>query len=841
MLKDIRHAFRVLLRAKGWTLVVLLSLALGIGANTALFTAVNGLLIRTVPVSQPASLVRLRWSGKNEMVRSSSDYGHSAKTIDGADTRTTFSHAMYQQLRASNQTMTDLLASAPQGSLNIIVDGKAELASALLVSGNYFQLLGVSVEAGRTLLPDDDAAAAEPVAVISHGYWARRFGLDRGVIGKVVTANNVRVTIVGVTSPSFTGIQNLDATARDVTLPLVWETKTVLAPAVSNSSQPTTWWLQIMGRLKSNVTLDQVRGNLEPVFQNTAREGMRSYLASIPADQRSLVRNQNRTAVPHLEIDSGSHGIYDLDESTSRSAAILSVVVLLVLLIVCANVANLLLSRAATRQKEITVRLSMGATRMRLVRQLLTESVLLSTVGGLLGLVVGYWSRQLLPFGSNAPIDWRVVSFVVGLSVMTGIVFGLVPALRATRVDLSAAMKETSRSVSRTRTLLSKSLLVFQVALSLVLLIGAGLFLRTLWNLREVNVGFNSGNLALFSVNPRLNGYDAARTGNLYKDLQVALRGVPGVRSASYSSTALLAGSTSTTEIFVQGRPVTGPNGLPMWVLVVSPEFFDTMGIPLVRGRGFDERDVAPKAPPVTVINEAAARKYFPGEDPIGRRFGTAPEQTGFYEIVGVIRDTKYSSVRDEAPPTTYNPFARESQRAATFELRTTGDPSAVMPDVREAVRRVDANLPLTRVSTQAEQIEGRFAEERLFAVSYSLFGALALLLACIGLFGLMSYNVARRTNEIGIRMALGAPRGQVLRMILGESLWLVGIGVAVGLVAALAAGRLITTLLFGLAPSDALTVSAAILTMTVVSLVAAYLPARRASRVDPMIALRYE
>jgi predicted permease len=841
MLKDLRQAARMLLRSKGWTAVVLVSLALGIGANTALFTAVNGLLIRTIPVARPDALVRLRWSGQNDMVRSSSDYGFSATTAAGKNVRTTFSYAVYQALRANNQTLTDLLACAPQGNLNVIVDGKAELGSAILVSGNYFQVLGVSPIAGRTIAPDDDRVAAAPVAVISRGYWARRFGLDPNVVGKVVTMNNVRVTIVGVTAAEFTGIQNLDSSARDITLPLAWDEQTAQPKQPSNLSQPTSWWLQVMGRLKPGATIDQVHANFESVFQNTARDGWTSYLATITPEQRALSRNQNRTIVPSLEVDSGRRGIYDLDRNTTRSAAILSVVVALVLLIVCANVANLLLSRAASRHKEITVRLSMGATRSRLVRQLLTESVLISTIGGLLGLLAGYWSRQLLPFGQNAPIDWRVVSFVAGLSVLTGLLFGLVPALRATRVDLSSAMKETSRSVSRTRTLLGKSLLVVQVALSLVLLIGAGLFLRTLWNLREVDVGFNTENLVLFTVNPALNGYDAGRIGALYADIHQALRGVPGVRSTSQSASALLAGNTSTTDIWVQGRPAESPHGLEMWVMTVSPEFFGTTGIPLLRGRSFDARDVAPKAPRVVLINETAARRYFPGEDPIGRRFGGSPEQTGETEIIGIIRDTKYSSVRDAAPPTAYSPYPRETTRSATFEVRTSGDPTAVLPGIRDAVRRIDPNLPLIRVTTQAEQVEGRFNQERLFATSYALFGALALLLASIGLFGLMSYSVARRTNEIGIRMALGAQRLQVVGMVLGESLLMVAIGVGVGLAAAMAAGRLVATLLFGLTPSDPLTVAVAVATMVIVSLVAGYLPARRASNVDPLIALRYE
>ena len=602
MLHDLKHAYRMLMQSRGWTVVVLLSLAIGIGFTTALFTAVNGLLLQTVAVRDPEQLVLLKHAGPNDMSRSSSDYGF-AQPENGKQVRSTFSYAIYQQLKSANQTMTDLIAGTSLESFNFASNGSSEIATAFGVSGNYFKMLGVSPIVGRTIEESDEQPSAESVAVVSYPFWQKRFGGDRAVVGKTVRLNNVPVTIVGVLPSSFIGIQRLAEAPRDVWIPLVMESRFVTGgnPFAPTSAvikprldEPTNWYLQITGRLKPGVTLEQVKGNLQGPYEEAARNGMQSFMAGLTDAERKLSRNAERktSTVSELVIRPGARGIYDLDRTSSRSASILSVIVVLLMLIVCANVANLLLSRAAARYREVSVRLSMGASRRRLIRQLLTESLLLSGTGGALGIALGYWTKKLLPFGQMTAIDGQVLAFVAGISMLTGVTFGLIPALRATRVDLASAMKENSRSVVASRTWLSKGLLITQVAVSVVLLIGAGLFVRTLQNLRSVDVGFAYSNLLMFRVNPALNRYDPARVTQLYDRMKTELEGLPGVRTVSFTRTALLSGSTSTTGIFRQGA-TSEKEAKDFYIMSVSPKFFETMQIPILTGRDFDARDVA--------------------------------------------------------------------------------------------------------------------------------------------------------------------------------------------------------------------------------------------------------
>lgn len=833
LIRDLRYAVRTLLQSKGWTSIVLLSLALGIGANTALFNAINGLLLQSVAVPDPDALVRLKWAGANDMVRSSSDYG-SSQPAQGRPVRSTVSFDVFRNLRAANQTLVDLAASAPIGQFNVVIDGDAQLASSLAVSGNYFRMLQLTPAAGRLLVEDDDDAARPPVAVLSHAYWRARFAGEPAVVGRVVAINGQQVTIVGVTPASFFGTQRLGQAAPDVTVPLAFEA--MFRASEPRLTQPTNWWVQLLGRAKPGISYEQIRGNLEGAFHETARAGMAAYMASLTTEERGLSRNQREgSAVPELLVSSGRRGTYDVDGNTSRSAAFLGVVSLVVLLIVCANVANLLVSRATSRHREISIRLSMGATRARLVRQLLTESLVLSCGGGAFGIVVAYWSRALLPFGQDVAMDWRVYGFAAGLSLLTGIVFGLLPALRTSDVDLAGAMKADSRSVAPARTFAARVLLVVQVAASLVLLVGAGLFLRTLHNLHRVDVGFNPDRLLMFGVNPQASGYEPDRAAAVFREIRERLKSVPGVTSAAVTRVSLLSGSTSTSSLHVPGQS----DSTDVHMMSVSPEFFETMEIPLRGGRGFTERDTI-DAPKVAVINESAARTLFPGVTAIGQRAGFSPEENAEFEIVGVIADTKYNSLRDAAPPTFYQSYQQSPIRGGLgVMVKTNGDPSAMVPAVRAAMREIDPTLPLAGVATQDEQIERRVAQERLFAMAYSLFGGLALLLAAIGLFGVMSYNVARRTGEIGIRMALGAQRGQVAAAVMRESLVLVGMGVVIGLTAAVAARRFVTTVLFGVEPLDPMAIGGAIVLIVVVSAIAAWLPARRAARIDPLIALQ--
>ncbi len=845
MWRDVRWAARALTQAKGWAAAIIASLALGIGANTVLFSAVNGLLLRKVAVSDPDALVRFRYAGPNDMRTDVLLYGFSAPDARGRPVEATFSYPMYRQFLADNQTLSDLFAFAPIGTVNVVVGDDAQVASGLFVSGNYHRALGVAARLGRTIVPDDDRASAAPVAVISHKYWMSRFGGRSGAVGAVARVNNVPVTVVGVLPESFSGVDRAISDPPDITVPLALEPRINLQPSTLQSSllgAANFWWLNVMGRLRAGVTAEQAQANFAGVFQQAARAGFDAFLSGLPAAERSKSYLQDHHDVPELLVDSGRRGVYDANAAEVREVIGLEAVVALVLLIVCANVANLMLSRATAREKDLSIRVALGASRGRLVRQLLTECVLLAAIGGALGVVAAQWGRHLLPAvtAQHSALDWRVLAWVAALSVATGLLFGVVPAVRASRTDVTVALKAGSRSLIPSRSLAGKMLVVAQVTISLVLLVGAGLFLRTLDNLRRTNVGFNAHNVLLFRISPALNRYDSQTQDRLYERIGERLRAIPDVRQVAWSNPALMGGRRFSTPMFVQGR--TGPRGTRDTVaqMIVSPTFFETMQIPIVAGRGFMSID-RQGAPAVAVINEAALHKYFAGEPALGRHVGSSPEDSGRLEIVGIVRDAKYTSVREPAVPTMYRSSLQASQWTMTFEVRTGGEPLAIAASVRNAVKRIDPSVPIVDMTTQTDAIERGLGQERLFAEAYTAFGTLALTIAAVGLFGLMSYSVARRTSEIGVRMALGAERRDVVRLVMRESMALVVAGIAFGIVGAVAMSRLVASQLFEIGSTDSATIAGAVVLMLIVASAASYAPARRAARVDPLVALRYE
>ncbi|HZF40275.1 MAG TPA: ABC transporter permease, partial [Blastocatellia bacterium] len=827
-------------KQKGITAIAILSLALGIGANTAIFSLLDAVVLKTLPVRGPQELVLFNWlSGPKRIARNVlGDIGPDAATR--LTTSTSFSYLSFERMRDHNQSVVEVFAFTPR-QLSVQANEQAEFAQGQLVSGGYYAGLGVQPVLGRAISIADDQAAS-PVAVITHQYWQRRFGSDPAVIGKTIKVNQIPCTIIGVTPPGFYGALQVGQSA-DVSIPLALEAQ--LNPSNVRLNKPWVWWLRIMGRLKPGVSAERARAELETAFQQSAQEGW----AAAPAAQNQP--SQEPRDAPRLRAADGSQGLAELRKKRAQSLSILMIVVALVLLIACANIANLLLVRAATRRKEIAVRLALGAGRFRLFRQLLTESVLLAGLGGALGVVLAYWGKDLLlalqPWGSgelalDLKLDLRVLGFTTAISLLTGLLFGLTPALRATRLNLTPALKDTARNSSGdARSSLSKALVVAQVALSLVLLIGAGLFTRTLRNLQSLETGFNRENLVTFGLNPRLNNYPPAQITSLFQRLLERLEALPGVRSATLSQYPILAGSRNDAPIFVQGQTQRPSEGSSANVNDVAANFLDTLQIPILRGRGFTLRDDE-RAPKVAVVNQAFARKYFGSEDPLGKRIGLdSVKNSGQLEIVGIAQDAKYFELRGEMPSTVYLPYFQEPASDAYFMVRTTGEPTVMFSLIRQAVRETDGSLPISDFKTVRQQVESGWAQERLFATLSGFFGLLALLLAAIGLYGVMAYSVARRRNEIGIRMALGAARRDVIRLVLGESLLLVALGTGIGLATALATTRLISAQLFGLAPTDPLTITLATLLLIGVAALTGYLPARKAAQTDPMLALRDE
>jgi predicted permease len=844
--RDVRFGLRMLRKNPGFTAVAVLSLALGIGANTAIFTLIDAVLLRMLPVKNPQELVSLN-IGEQETAQGTGRGSGFPRWTDG-NSATAFSYTSFARMRERSDVFSSVFAFKRAGRLNTQVDGNAELAAGQLVTANYFSTLGVPLVLGRDFMDEDDHPGAAPVAIISYGYWERRFGSDRSAVGRTIAINGVSFQIVGVTAPEFYGLQ--EGSPVDLSVPIATQPR-VLAnleeSGVSLFTAADHWWVEIMGRLKPGVTEQQAHASLDVIFKQSL------------LDSLSKEKDPFTGPMPVLQIVPGSRGLQGLRNGFSKPLFILMTVVGVVLLIACANVANLLLARATERRKEIAVRLAMGATRSRLVRQLLIESMLLSSLGALAGLLFAYWGSSLLvtmmQSGNNHIVldlhpDLRVLAFTAGVGLLTGLLFGLAPALRGTRVDLTSSLKQSSGSKSGIgRMGLTKSLVVSQVALSLVLLFGAGLFVRTLVNLQTMNVGFTRDNLLLFGIAPREAGYKGVRYANLCRDIQRRLAALPGVKSATSSLHLLLSGSMRGNTISVPGYTPAAKESMSVQVLPVGTDFLPTMGIALLQGRDLTAHDDE-NAPKVALINQKMAQKYWPGQNPVGRHFTMGKLDL---EVVGVVQDAKYNSLRRDIAPVVYHPYVQnmDTMPHMHFEVRTagsidsSGDAAALIPAVREVVRTVDSRLPLFDVSTQTQQIDDLLLQERLFAKLTAFFSALALTLVCVGLYGMMSYTVSRRTSEIGIRMALGARRGSILGMVLRDVLRLAAIGVTLGIGASLATAKLadaaVAGLLFGLKTSDTTVIVIAALLMTAVALLAGFLPARRASRVEPMVALRYE
>jgi predicted permease len=859
MFQDLRFGVRMLLKHKGFTAVAVLSLALGIGANTALFSVVDAVLLRTLPVAEPERLVVFAWyAGLPFRIGGMSG---TSNVPAPPDTRSLslFRYDVFDKMRQARAArpdgpLSDLFAFAPLRELTAAVGEQAEIINGQAVTGSYFAGLRLQPSLGRAITDEDDRPGAAPVVVLSHQFWQERFGSSPAVIGQTLKLNKQTFTIIGVTPPTFTGTLQVDYHPA-VTVPLLQE------PLLrgERSRLAGTWWLNLMGRLKPGASYEQARDSLNGVFQAAALEVMP------PPRKATDPAELEPKDYPRLIAESGSRGMLDRRRGYSTTIYGLFIVVALVLLIACANVANLLLARAALRGPEISVRLAVGAGRWRLVRQLLTESVLLSGCGGAVGVLFAFWGKGalaaladrntgILPDELDLSLNWRVLVFTLAVSLLTGVLFGLAPAWRATKLDLATSLKQSRRTtgaVSR----LSKGLIVAQVALSLLLLVGAGLFIRTLYNLQRVNLGFNPENLLLFRLQPQQAGYKDERLVQFYQQLLARLDRLPGVRAATFARVPLIAVDNYTNGILLPGETERTAADHSVNRQMARENYFETMEIPLLLGRGFTMHDDE-HAPQVAIVNQTFAQKFFPNDDALGKRV-TLTSGKREVEIIGVVADTKYMSQREELKPLLYTPWQQEGAVIGEmyFALRTAGEPTALAAAVRQVVRDLDSNLPVTEISSQTARAQATLGQERLSARLLSFFGGLALLLAAIGLSGVLAYSVAQRTNEIGIRVALGARGPDVLRLVIWQGMKLVLAGLAVGALSGYALTRLLASQyfagsswqrqmanqLYGVKGTDPVTFAAIALVLTLVALIACWLPARRAARVDPLDALRHE
>jgi predicted permease len=825
MLQDFQYAVRNLRRSPLFTVVALFSLALGIGANSAVFTIADQVLLRFIPVAHARQLVSFSSPGPPN--------GH----VWGEDT---FSYPMFRDFRDHNSVFEGVAARF-NTNLNLSYNNRSERIAAELVSGTWFETLGLATFLGRGItVADDLVPAAHPVVVLTYDFWKSRFNANPAVLNQTVLLNGHPMTVIGVTQRGYHGF---DPGARvDVLVPTMM--KAQMTPTWNGLDDRRTLWLQLVGRLRPGVSLRQAQASMEPYYHGLLIMEMQSI--KFPSERR---RSAFATK-PLLFVPAGK-GLSDLRKQFSDPLLILLGIVGLLLLIACANVANLLLARATGRQKEIAIRLAVGASRFLLVRQLVAESLVLSLAGGAIGILFAWWTGSalltLLANSGDLPLtatpDLRVFAFTFGLSLLTGVLFGLVPAFQATSPKLALTLKDHAGNVSAAggHVRLRKALVVSQVALSLLMLIAAALFARSLHNLKNVELGFQRERLLSFAVDPSLAGYKADRIRRFAEEVQARTAATPRVQSAAVGVVTLLSYDQSISTIFIEGRPRKEDEDMNPWFDTVSPGYFSTLGIPLLAGRDFTSRDRA-GAPRVAIVNDVFAGYYFKNENPIGRRFGFGRGPKADIEIVGVVRGAKYASIDAKVPKEVYLAFAQDDNPASlVVYIRTAGDPKTVFASVRREVNNLDPGLPITGLRTMEDQIDESLSTQRAMAGLSAFFGILATLLAAIGLYGVMAYTVTRRTREIGIRLALGADRSSLLKLVLREVAILTVAGVLIAIPVSLAITRLVRSVLYGIVPSDPLSIAAAVILLASVALLAGYIPAERATRVDPLTALRYE
>jgi predicted permease len=831
--QDVRYAIRMLRKAPAFTLVAVLTLALGIGANTAIFTVVNALLLKMLPVSQPERLVVV---GDPSLPNSRSN---------GSPRTDIFSYPLYKELREHNSVFVGLSAAGSDHHIELDAgqgEKSPEKITGRMVSGNYFTVFGLQPAAGRLLSDSDDTAEnANPVAVLSYGYWQRKFALSPSIIGRDIRLNGFPFTVIGVAPAGFEG----DVIGEQMALfvPLSMQPEIVRGRRWLNSGNVS--WLTLIGRLRPNITPAQAESNLNVVFQQAVQG---PYGAALSADDRNGIRETHAK----IQVVAGGTGVSDLRSDYRVPLLLLMGIVGLVLLIACVNVANLLLARASARNREIAIRLAIGANWFRLLKQLLTESILLAFLGGIAGSLLAVWGVRLLVaiFGSGTTLpllpDARVLTFTIAISLLTGIFFGLVPALRAIKVQVSPALKEAGRS-TRERTSrfgLGKGLIAGQVALSLLVLFAASLLVRSLQKLMTQDFGYDRDRLVIARLDPTSAGYNSERMKELAQQLVTRLTGTPGVHAATYSTNGLFAGTESNDAILVPG--FTGSHeGREANEDYVGPDYFGAVGIPILAGRGIEAQDAATSTR-VAVVNEAMVKHFFPGQNPIGRQFRVDDQDwlDKPITIVGISRDAKDhgSGMREGVKPRFYMAFQQvPDTEDIVIEAQVGGNASTAIANVVSQIKAVDPTVPIAFAKSLDTLVSQAVANQIALAKLSVFFAGLALLLACVGLYGVMSYTVAGRTREIGVRMALGAARRDVLRLVMREGMLLVTAGLVIGIPLSLAGSRLLHNFLFGLKATDPLSLIAVILLLGIVAALAAFIPARRAAKVDPMVALRYE